>query len=427
MRAGYVQNMRMANRKRTPNPLSAEREFTEDASRYSRREYEGRCCCGDEEESDFEQRPISHDVGRYSRYNAGAYGRHSGDGALGYEAEAHACGEGYPVGMPEERLYPDNHLDPNREGCDGDGFSGFSREAYAGSASRYASKCRRSRKIKVALLAIVLLVLAGVGTAFAYMHSINSNLSEGLDTNLDETLVRTNLTKEPFYMLLMGTDASLERQNDESYAEVFRTDTILLARIDPIDKKVTLVSMPRDTMIDMDADGIQKLNAAYPIGGASAAVREVSDLAGVGISHFCLVDMDGLKSVVDSLGGIEVEGPMDIDDEDAGGHLDAGLQTLDGEQALILCRARNAFEDYGAGDIYRAANQRLVLQAIASKVLSSDIGTIAKTTTALSEFIKTDLSVSDIVGLAQAFQGIDAENSIYTAAMPTTSKLVDDI
>ena len=274
---------------------------------------------------------------------------------------------------------------------------------------------------------LALILVAGAGSAFAYIKAIDKNLSEGLDPQLKNVLVSTNMKKEPFYMLLLGTDASLERKNDETYAEVFRTDTILLTRIDPVEQKVTLVSMPRDTMIDMGENGTQKLNAAYAIGGASAAVTEVSDLSGVGISHFCLIDMDGLTSVVDALGGIEVDVPMEIDDEDAGGHLDAGLQTLNGEQALILCRSRNAFEEYGAGDLYRAANQRLVLQAIASKILSSNPATIAKSVTAISEFVSTDLSVGQIISLAECFRGIDVQESIYTASMPTHSEYTDDL
>ena len=307
-----------------------------------------------------------------------------------------------------------------------DAVGGYSRDA---ARERYAARMRRRKRpgrIRKVLIALAVLVVIGAGGAFAYVSVLNGNLSAGLG-DLDGSLVHTELTKEPFYMVLLGTDASIERQDDPEYAELFRTDTILLARIDPVDKKVTLVSMPRDTMIDMGEYGTQKLNAAYAIGGASAAVDEVSEISGMGISHFCLVDMDGLKQVVDSLGGIEVDVPVAIDDEDAGGHVDSGLHTLDGEEALILCRARNCFDDVGAGDSFRAANQRLVLQAIASKVLSSDVGTIAKTATTLSEYVSTDLTVNEIVGLAQAFQGIDAQSSIYTASMPTYSEYIDEL
>ena len=318
-------------------------------------------------------------------------------------------------------VMPKNHDDHTSTAA-----SGYSRDA---ARKRYAERMRRRNRprfVRKVLIALAIIAVVGAGSAFAYVQVINGNLSAGLD-DLDGSLVHTELTKEPFYMVLLGTDASIERQDDPEYAELFRTDTILLARIDPVDKKVTLVSMPRDTMIDMGEYGTQKLNAAYAIGGASAAVDEVAEISGVGISHFCLVDMDGLKQVVDALGGIEVDVPVAIDDEDAGGHVDSGLHTLDGEEALILCRARNCFDEVGAGDSFRAANQRLVLQAIANKVLSSDVATIAKTATTLSEYVSTDLTVNEIVSLAQAFQGIDAQSNIYTASMPTYSEYIDDL
>lgn len=301
----------------------------------------------------------------------------------------------------------------------------------AASRDRYSKQLhaqRRRRTIaKRILIALAIVVVLGAGAAFAYVSVINGNLSKGLDSNLDNSLVESNLNK-PFYMLLMGTDESLERDGDDYYAGNFRTDTIILARIDPTAKTVSLISLPRDTMVDMGEYGTQKLNAAYAIGGASAAVDEVSDLAGVDISHFCLVDMDGLCEVVDALGGIEVDVPMTIDDADAGGHLDSGLQTLNGQQALILCRSRNAFEEAGvSGDLARAANQRLVVQAIANKILVSDVGTIASTVTTLSQYVSTDFSVQQIVALAQAFQGMDTANNIWTATMPTESQYINDL
>ena len=140
-----------------------------------------------------------------------------------------------------------------------------------------------------------------------------------------------------------------------------------------MDKKATLVSIHRDTLVDMGEYGQNKLNAAHAIGGAALTVKTVSKLAGVPISHYAEINFDGFKDIVDALGGVEVDVPMEIDDEDAGGHLDAGLQTLSGDQALILCRSRHAYDEYGDGDSYRAANQRLVLSAIAKKILSADV------------------------------------------------------
>lgn len=307
----------------------------------------------------------------------------------------------------------------SREGQDS---SSYSRRA--GSA-RYAQKLQEKRRVgrivRRALIACLVLIVSGAVGAFAYVNMINGNLSRGLSGDLSNVLVKTNLTKEPFYMLLCGTDQSIQRDQTGETSGTYRTDSMILTRIDPVEKKVTLISLPRDTKITVEGHGEQKLNAAYAFGGSELAVKTVANLSGVNISHFALVDMDGMKEVIDALGGVEVDVPMEINDADAGGHLDAGPQTLTGDQALILARSRHAYDEYGDGDAYRAANQRLVLQAIAKKILSSDVVTIANTVTKLSEYVQTDLSVNDIVGLAQAMQGLDSSTGIYTASMPTES------
>lgn len=304
----------------------------------------------------------------------------------------------------------------------------YSRDA---AAARYAHSARKQRKRsrvwKIVGVVAVILAALGIGTALGYTQWLNNRLGQGIDSSLEGVLVKTDLTREPFYMVLLGTDESIDRNEEMSTDGVYRTDTIILARLDPIKKQVTLVSMQRDTQVQLPGYGTEKLNAAYTFGGPELAVSTVSDIAGVGISHFALIDMNGLQDVVEALGGIEVNVPMEIYDEDAGGYLSAGPQTLNGWEALILCRARNAYADYGNGDMYRAANQRLVVQAIAKKLLASDVATIANTVNALSGAIKTDLRVDDIVGLAQAFQGIDTENNIWTGNMPTESFLEDDL
>ncbi len=295
--------------------------------------------------------------------------------------------------------------------------------------ARERSRRKRKKRLLVALAVVLALCVGGGGAAFAYVHFVlEGNLQDGVDDDLRNALVETDLANEPFYVLLMGTDGSNDRAASEEYAgDQFRSDSIILMRVDPVNKKVTMVSIHRDTRIDMGEYGVNKLNAAYAIGGAALTVETVSELAGVPISHYAEINFDGFKDIVDALGGVEVDVPMEIDDEDAGGHLDAGLQTLNGDQALILCRSRHAYDEYGDGDSYRAANQRLVLAAIAKKILSADVVTMASTVTALSNYVTTDLSINDIVGLAQIMQGLDPSTDIYSGMEPTTSLYTDGI
>ncbi|RKI97389.1 LytR family transcriptional regulator [bacterium D16-34] len=290
-----------------------------------------------------------------------------------------------------------------------------------------ARQAQRRKKIVVIAAAVVAVVLFAGVAAFGYIGGIFGNFGAGIDDDLRNVLVETDMANEPFYMLLMGTDGSAERDASGDFGESYRTDSIMLARIDPVDKKLTLVSIHRDTLVDMGEYGQQKLNAAHALEGPSLSVEVVSKMAGVPISHYAEINFDGFRDVVNALGGIEVDVPMTIDDADAGGHLDAGLQTLNGDQALILCRSRHAYDEMGDGDSYRAANQRLVLSAIAKKLLSSDIVTMTSTVQTLSQYVTTDLSLTDIIGLAQAMQGLDTATNMYTAMEPTTSEYINNI
>ena len=307
----------------------------------------------------------------------------------------------------------------------------YERGSHAGySRDEYAAPKRSNAKRNLIIVGVVVLavVLIGAIGAFAYVNSLSKNLHEGVDDNLKNALVETDMSKEPFYMLLLGTDKSKWREeNQADMADTNRSDSMILARVDPVNKKVALISIHRDTMVDLGQYGEHKINAAYMYGGAAGAVEAVSKMAGVPISHYASVDFDGFADIVDSIGGVEVNVPIDIDDPDAGGSLSAGLQTLNGDQALVLCRSRHSYDDVASdGDVMRAANQRMVLSAIAKKVLASDILTIANTVQVISQYVTTDLELTDIIGLAQIMQGINPDEDIYTAMEPTASAYIDD-
>lgn len=302
----------------------------------------------------------------------------------------------------------------------------YSRNAHADDYAKDRKRRKRRRILAACLVVVLVAVLGGAGAALAYMSSVQTGFNEGIT---QETLDALDAVEpgDPFYMLLLGTDKSIEREGGDELDGVYRTDSIMLLRVDPQQKKATAISLMRDTMVDMGEYGTQKLNAAYAFGGAAYAVKVVSEMAGVPIAHFAEIDFDGFRDIVDALGGVEVEVPIEIDDADAGGHLDAGVQTLTGEQALILCRSRHAFDEYGKGDEYRAANQRVVISAIASKILSADLATMASTVKTLSGYVTTDMGVMDILTLASSMRGMSMETDFYSCVNPTTSQYIDDI
>ena len=285
---------------------------------------------------------------------------------------------------------------------------GCSRAHYAQARSH-----RRTRRIvKAALACVLALVVAAAGLGAAYLGTLSKRQAG-----------------KPFYMLLLGVDRDEARAKGSEYGSsegAYRSDSIMLVRIDPQKKKATLVSIPRDLRVDMGEYGTQKINAAYALGGPTLAVKTVQKLSGIKISHYAEVDMDGMEKVVDAVGGVTVNlGVAVKDPKYTKLDLPAGKVKLNGKKAALLCRARHAYDSYGAGDFYRAANQRAVIAAVAKKVLSSDVATMTKTVTAMADMVHTDMSATDIVSLASDMRGMDTNKDIMTGMAPTESSYVD--
>jgi LCP family protein required for cell wall assembly len=301
------------------------------------------------------------------------------------------------------------------------------------SLERYGTarkKRRRKKIIRGTLITLLCVLLSGVIAIGAYVFDINSRLTSGIDASLRAVLSESSFD-EPFYILLLGVDKDQGRTESADYGEddsAYRTDTIILARIDPVEKKVTLISIPRDTYVDMGDYGMQKINSAYSYGGAAYTVQVVEELAGVDISHYAEVDMDGFASIVDAVGGVDVDLPVAVYDPDYTGlDLPAGEQHLDGTTAALLARCRHGYDSYGSGDYYRAANQRMLIGEVVKKILSSDAATMSSTISTAANYITTDLSVSDIIGLATQFSGFDVDEDLYSGQCPTTSQYIDNL
>lgn len=305
----------------------------------------------------------------------------------------------------------------------------LAREAAAERYCAERKRRKRSKGIKVFLIVLLVCVLGAGGAALAYLANIQGRLNDGVGEDLKGSLATPQDADDPFYMLLLGVDKSEARAESAEYGRDqsnYRTDSIMLARIDPKQQQVTLVSLHRDTLVDLGENGQQKINAAYSLGGPSYTVEVVSRFADVPISHYAEIDFDHFEGIVDALGGVTVDVPIDIDDPMAGEPIKAGTQTLNGAQALTLCRSRHAYDSYGDGDLYRAANQRMVIAAIVKKVLAADPATMTATISSLADAVTTDLSLSQILSLANQMKGIDMDSDVYTGMEPTTSKYVNN-
>lgn len=256
------------------------------------------------------------------------------------------------------------------------------------------------------LLALVVVFVAIFAVWFGMLGSSMSIKDDAERQELEEELTPVNSASDPFYVLILGSDA---RESDSGS----RSDVIMLARVDPSAGSVSLVSIPRDTMVTINGS-TQKINAAYAHGGSAMAVRAVSEFAGVPISHFVSVHFEELEEIVDMLGGVWVDVPESFSAGNGGMSFEAGNQLLNGQQALAYARERY---HVSGGDFGRAQAQRQIVEAVIRQVLASSPVELPGLIGQLASCITTDLSVTDIVGYAQEFLG--KELTVYSAICPS--------
>lgn len=307
--------------------------------------------------------------------------------------------------------------------------AGASYARNAGAYHQAAKSATRGKKIAIAVVVSVLVVLLCGGAAFAmYMGHINNQLTRGDKSNeelmgIDDALGYGTSLDKPFYMLLIGSD---KREGNEDMGA--RSDTNIVVRVDPQENRVTMVSIPRDTKVDIKGHGTQKFNAAYAFGGAASTIKQAEELLDVKISHYAEVNFSALASLVDAVGGVTVENESRIDnhkcDDGDGNHyiIEKGTQHLNGGEALTFARNR----DYPDGDFTRQKHQRMVIEGIVDEVLDMPITSMPGVIEAAAKCVTTDLGVFDLIGLAQMFADA-GDLTIYSAMLPSYTQNINGI
>ena len=267
------------------------------------------------------------------------------------------------------------------------------------------------------LVHVVLFACVVVGLYWLFVRPIDERLSFSREEEATLTgALSWAVPTTPQYILALGSDA---REGED----VSRTDTMMLVRIDFWKSKITLLSIPRDTLVDIEGVGSQKINAAYAYGGAGGAVRAVSNLVGRRINHVAVVHFEELSRLVDYLGGVTVNVPTEVFDPDFTGLiLDSGLQTLDGETALALARTRYGF---ATGDFQRQENQQALLSAIVDRMLSLSPLRLPGLVGELSDLVGTDLRCYNLAPLFLRL--LITKPTIYSAQVPAVPETIDGI
>ncbi len=232
------------------------------------------------------------------------------------------------------------------------------------------------QKIVVTLL---LLMTVGVFAGYGYLSFTEGKIDRIAASDLTSLVVAPLAEGESINFLIVGVD---DRSTvPEDWVDAFgdfagrRTDVMMIAHIS--DTGIQMLSIPRDWKSSIPGHGTNRVNAAYVFGGPDLLVETIQLETGIPIHHYVEIDFAGVGAVVDSLGGVALDFTYAGRDETSLFHVDAGRQTLDGEQAVAYARSRHyeifrdgSWQSTGGGDLSRTGRQQEILIALFSQVSS---------------------------------------------------------
>lgn len=202
------------------------------------------------------------------------------------------------------------------------------------------------------------------------------------------------------------------------------TDTIMVATFDVPNKKIGLVSIPRDTVVSVERSAAQnKINAAYGRNGVEELEEELEELLGIPIDYYVRIRLSAFEKLVNAVGGVWFNVPVDMDYDDPlqdlSIHLTKGYQILNGEQAMGLVRFRQNNDSEGYGDVGRANTQQAFIKAMLGQVLSgASLDSIPALVDILLNYVSTDAGLNDMLYFGRELLGMDLDGGISTATLP---------
>lgn len=257
------------------------------------------------------------------------------------------------------------------------------------------------KKVFLSILGVIVVLLVAVG---GYLGKVYFDVKKTADGVYEEsTRIKSQLREKPvsvkqgeaMSILLLGIDTGEFDRTEQG-----RSDSMMIATVNPDKKQTTIISIPRDTYTEIVGLGtLDKLNHAYAFGGAEMSMDSTEKLLGVPIDHYVSVNMHGLKEMVDAVGKIQLENNIEFTQD--GYEFHQGPVKLDGDATLAYIRMR--YDDPN-GDYGRQERQRKVVMAIIKKAMSPSIianyGTILNT---LEDHVKTDIPWSQMTAMQSKY------------------------
>lgn len=277
----------------------------------------------------------------------------------------------------------------------------------------YRKAKKKSSKTRLVLKIGLVLTIAAFLTIAAYGVTLHKKAELAADRAYEPIQDRTSRSnakenniqpaKDNVSVLLIGVDDSDDRQQGDSNS---RADALLVATLNPKQKTVKLLSIPRDAYVYIpEVDYKDKITHANAYGGTKATIETVEEMLDIPIDYYLKTNFNAFIDVVDALGGVEVEVPyerIEKDETDAGTiHLMPGLQVLDGRHALALARTRKL-----DNDIERGKRQQMIIQAMMDQAKSpAAITKFGDVIDALGDNIKTDMQYSEMLSFLEYAKG----------------------
>ncbi len=287
---------------------------------------------------------------------------------------------------------------------------------------------RRTRS-KSRLLLFIVLLICFIGSAAAGAMLATSSIFDGKKKtpvtqierereNKSEELIKA---KDKATILIMGVDI---REDD-----VGRSDTLMVATIDPKYDQASILSIPRDTRVRIYGYGFDKINAAYAYGGEPLAEKTVENFLGIDIDHYIIVNVHSFVKIIDAIGGVDIYVPKrmyyeDPWDDDGGLVIDLypGHQHMDGKTAVTYVRYRDS-----EGDIGRVQRQQQFMEACMDKITSPEIIThIPEIIREVMYAVDTDMTFRELLEIAGAIKAAQS-NGLVTDMVPGYPLYIDEI
>lgn len=281
----------------------------------------------------------------------------------------------------------------------------------------YSDKAKTPLKDKILITIFSVIILVSV-LLVAGVFLMNTRFLKSPDTNsgnglLDELITTPDEIKEKCVNFLVVGVANYD--NDNGYRGSL-TDVIMVVNFDVESEKVNVLQIPRDTFVG-DASNDGKINSIYGMnnGGIDGLATEINSMLNLTIDHYITLNMSAFISIVDKIGGVEVNVPTRIDLE--GTIIEPGLQTLDGYTAEKFVRERKS---YATQDIMRLEMQQLFMKALIDKVFTMDYKEMAGLVPTLLSDVTTDLTINNVLGYYKEVMDVDTTNGINFHMLPIT-------